>query len=89
MQHNKDFLQWFQEHTLAVFVAAAANRPWCLKPELLRRFSEVYHVPLPNLAARRELFQVQMQRYKLLSTDYERQNLGFSPWNTTSSVSNI
>ena len=61
------FLQWFQEHTSAVFVAATANRPWCFKPELLRRFSEVYHVPLPNLAARREIFHAQMERYRLLS----------------------
>jgi len=32
------FLQWFQNHNKAVFVAATANEP-CFKPELFRRLT--------------------------------------------------
>jgi hypothetical protein len=59
-------LQWFQEHNSPVFVAATANEPWKLKPEFLRRFAKCFLVDLPDIPARRGIFQVQMQRYRLL-----------------------
>ena len=62
------FLQWFQEHNSSVFVAATANEPWKLKPELIRRFTKCFLVDLPNIPARRGIFQVQMERYRLLET---------------------
>jgi hypothetical protein len=65
------FLQWFQNHESAVFVAATANEPWKFKPEMLRRFSQVFYVDLPNTAARKDIFRVQMQRYKLISQQTE------------------
>ena len=60
------FLQWFQEHNSSVFVAATANEPWKLKPELIRRFAKCFLVDLPDIPARRGIFQVQMERYRLL-----------------------
>ena len=60
------FLQWFQEHNSSVFVAATANEPWRLKPELIRRFAKCFLVDLPDIPARRGIFQVQMERYRLL-----------------------
>jgi hypothetical protein len=65
------FLQWFQNHESAVFVAATANEPWKFKPEMLRRFSQVFYVDLPNTAARKDIFRVQMQRYKLIAQQSE------------------
>jgi DNA replication protein DnaC len=65
------FLQWFQNHESAVFVAATANEPWKFKPEMLRRFSQVFYVDLPNTAARKDIFRVQMQRYKLIAASTE------------------
>ena len=62
------FLQWFQEHNSSVFVAATANEPWKLKPELIRRFAKCFLVDLPDIPARRGIFQVQMERYRLLET---------------------
>lgn len=59
------FLKWFQERSASVFVAATANRPWGFKPELLRRFSRVWYVPLPNTEAREQIWRVQLQYYKL------------------------
>ena len=60
------FLQWFQEHNSSVFVAATANEPWKLKPELIRRFAKCFLVDLPDIPASRGIFQVQMERYRLL-----------------------
>jgi hypothetical protein len=58
-------LQWFQEHESPVFVAATVNEPWKLKPELLRRFAKAFLVDLPDIEARRSIFQVQASRFKL------------------------
>jgi hypothetical protein len=66
-------LQWFQEHESPVFVAATVNEPWRLKPELLRRFAKAFLVDLPDIEARRNIFAVQADRFKLsiLSTDLQ------------------
>jgi AAA+ superfamily predicted ATPase len=68
-------LQWFQEHQSAVFVAATVNEPWRLKPELLRRFSKAFLVDLPDIAARRSIFQVQIAKFKLAIPDHDLQTL--------------
>jgi len=50
-----------------VVVLAATNRPRILDPALLRpgRFDRLVHVPLPDLAARLAIFQVQLARMKV------------------------
>jgi SpoVK/Ycf46/Vps4 family AAA+-type ATPase len=68
-------LQWFQEHQSAVFVAATVNEPWKLKPELIRRFAKAFLVDLPDIEARRNIFQVQAGRFKLSIPAQDLQNL--------------
>jgi AAA+ superfamily predicted ATPase len=68
-------LQWFQEHQSAVFVAATVNEPWRLKPELLRRFSKAFLVDLPDIEARKSIFQVQTCKFKLPIADHDLQTL--------------
>lgn len=43
-----------------VFVLAATNLPWSLDPAVRRRFQKRIHVPLPDEAARAELFKVHL-----------------------------
>lgn len=64
------FLRWLIESKAQVFVAATANRPWGFKPELLRRFKMVY-VDLPNGDARKEIWKVQLKKYKVELSDSE------------------
>jgi AAA+ superfamily predicted ATPase len=68
-------LQWFQEHQSSVFVAATVNEPWKLKPEMLRRFSKAFLVDLPDIEARRNIFQVQTCRFKLTIAAADLQTL--------------
>lgn len=69
------FLKWFQESSKSVFVAATANRPWCFKPEILRRFTKIFYVDLPGIEARAQIWNVQLQRYKLALSPEEIQRL--------------
>jgi MoxR-like ATPase len=57
-------LTWMQEHRAPVFVAATANNIEALPPELLRkgRFDEIFFVDLPDLDARRKIFEVHLKR---------------------------
>lgn len=41
-----------------VVVLAATNLPWALDPAFRRRFAPRVHIPLPDRAARRRLFEV-------------------------------
>jgi ATPase family associated with various cellular activities (AAA) len=68
-------LQWFQEHESPVFVAATVNEPWRLKPELLRRFAKAFLVDLPDIEARRNIFAVQADRFKLSISTTDLQTL--------------
>jgi SpoVK/Ycf46/Vps4 family AAA+-type ATPase len=60
------FLTWLQEKTAPVFVVATANRIDALPPELLRkgRFDEIFFIDLPSEAERRQIFAIQIQRYR-------------------------
>ncbi|WNG32639.1 AAA family ATPase [Archangium minus] len=59
-------LTWLQEKTAPVFVVATANRIDGLPPELLRkgRFDEIFFIDLPELAERRDIFRIHLQRRK-------------------------
>ncbi len=54
------FLTWLQEKKRPVFVVATGNNISQLPPELTRkgRFDEIFYVGLPNLEARKAIFQV-------------------------------
>ena len=55
-----------QEKTSAVFVVATANSVQTLPPELLRkgRFDELFFINLPNYNERKEIFSVQLQKFR-------------------------
>ena len=58
------FLAWLQERKGEVFVVATANDITKLPPELVRkgRFDEIFFVDLPDLAARREILELHLDR---------------------------
>lgn len=59
-------LTWMQEHKHPVFLIATANDISALPPELLRkgRFDEVFFVDLPNVEARRHIFEIHLRKRK-------------------------
>lgn len=57
------FLSWFQDHSSDVFIVATANGIDALPPELISRFEDVFFVELPNEEARKECFEIHLQRY--------------------------
>lgn len=57
-------LSWMQDHREPIFIVATANDISALPPELMRkgRFDEVFFIDLPGVAARRQIFQIHLQR---------------------------
>ncbi|MDC0714831.1 AAA family ATPase [Stigmatella sp. ncwal1] len=66
-------LTWLQEKTAPVFVVATANRIDGLPPEVLRkgRFDEIFFIDLPELAERKEIFRIHVQRRKRAPAQYD------------------
>jgi SpoVK/Ycf46/Vps4 family AAA+-type ATPase len=60
-------LTWMQETTAPIYVVATANDVRSLRPELLRRFDDIFFVDLPDADARKEVFSIH-----LASTDASR-----------------
>ncbi|MEM8607095.1 MAG: AAA family ATPase [Myxococcota bacterium] len=60
------FLAWLQDKKENVFVIATANDISKLPPELLRkgRFDEIFFVDLPDVEARRRIFEIHLRRRK-------------------------
>jgi len=60
------FVTWLQEKTKPVFVVATANNVSLLPPEMLRkgRFDEIFFVDLPNIAERKDIFSIHIQKKK-------------------------
>lgn len=59
-------LTWMQEKKAPVFVIATANNISELPPEFLRkgRFDEIFFVDLPHPNERKEIFSIQLKKYK-------------------------
>jgi vacuolar protein-sorting-associated protein 4 len=45
-----------------IVVLGATNRPWCLDSAMLRRFDKRIMVPLPDVAAREEMFKISVRK---------------------------
>ncbi|QLE59808.1 AAA family ATPase [Nostoc sp. TCL26-01] len=69
------FLTWFEENKSSVFVAATCNRPWGIKDETKRRFTKIFYVDLPNLEARRDIWNVQLNHCKVAIKKPEMERL--------------
>lgn len=59
-------LTWLQEKESSVFVIATANNVSELPPEFLRkgRFDEIFFVDIPSQEERKEIFEIQLKKYK-------------------------
>jgi len=55
-------LTWMEETRSSVFVAATANDIGKLRPELVRRFDEVFFVDLPEPDGRREIVAIHLRK---------------------------
>jgi SpoVK/Ycf46/Vps4 family AAA+-type ATPase len=55
-------LTWMEETKAPVFVVATANDIAALRPELIRRFSEVFFVDLPQFEERREILNIHLRK---------------------------
>lgn len=55
-------LTWMQETTAPVYVVATANDVRSLRPELIRRFDDVFWVDLPDRESRREILKVHLSK---------------------------
>jgi ATP-dependent 26S proteasome regulatory subunit len=55
-------LTWMQETKAPVFVVATANDIGSLRPELIRRFSEVFFVDLPQNQERADILTIHMEK---------------------------
>lgn len=64
-------LTWMEEHGQGVFVFATANDIAQLRPELIRRFTEVFFVDLPAPSERRTIFDIHLSKAGRKITDLD------------------
>jgi ATP-dependent 26S proteasome regulatory subunit len=57
-------LTWMEETTCHAYVVATANRIELLRPELLRRFDDIFFVPEPDPIARLEILNIHLRKRK-------------------------
>lgn len=55
-------LTWMQEQQAGVYVVATANDVRGLRPELLRRFDDIFWVDLPDADARADIFCIHLRK---------------------------
>jgi len=55
-------LTWMEEQSSGVFVFATANDIAQLRPELVRRFTEVFFVDLPTPSERKAIFEIHLRK---------------------------
>lgn len=70
-------LTWLQEKEAPVFVIATANNVSQLPPEFLRkgRFDEIFFVDIPTFEERKEIFAIQLKKYKRNPEEFELNTL--------------
>ena len=71
------FLNWMQDKTAPVFVAATANDVSLLPPELLRkgRMDELFFVNLPSVQERTAIWRILIERYGRHTSDFDVKSL--------------
>lgn len=73
-------LTWMQETTAPVYIVATANDFQKLKPELVRRFDNVFRVDLPNRESRIEILTVHLVRRGRSLTGLDIDRIAESVW---------
>jgi SpoVK/Ycf46/Vps4 family AAA+-type ATPase len=76
-------LTWMQETTAPVYVVATANDARTLKPELLRRFDDVFWVDLPNHLDRIEVLEVHLKKRGKDIEDIDLMSISNATWGFT------
>jgi hypothetical protein len=70
-------LTWMQETAAPVFVVATANDVGSLRPELIRRFSEMFFVDVPQTAGEcAEILAIHLRKRKRDGADFDLQAVG-------------
>jgi SpoVK/Ycf46/Vps4 family AAA+-type ATPase len=64
-------LTWMEETEAPVFMVATANDIGSLRPELIRRFDEVFFVDLPSGPERAEIFTIHLSKRGLAAPEPE------------------
>jgi len=64
-------LTWMEEQGNGVFIFATANDITSLRPELVRRFSEVFFVDLPGEAEREEIISIHLMKVNRKPDDFD------------------
>jgi len=64
-------LTWMEETQSDVFIVATANDISSLRPELIRRFSEVFFVDLPQAQEREEILAIHLRKRDRDPSDYD------------------
>lgn len=76
-------LTWMQETTKPVYVIATANDVSRLRPELLRRFDDIFFVDLPPLEDRKNIFTIHLQKRSRQPKDFNLSVLARKAWRFT------
>jgi len=59
-----NFLTWYQDNELPIFIIATCNSIQYLPPELVSRFDEKFFVNIPSTRERAAIFDICLKRYK-------------------------
>jgi len=64
-------LTWMEETQAPVFIVATANDIGSLRPELIRRFGEVFFADLPQSGERREILSIHLRKRRRDPADFD------------------
>ena len=73
-------LTWMQETPAPVYVVATANDIRSLRPELIRRFDDMFFVDLPNYADRLEILRVHLAKRRQDSARVDQEAVSRACW---------
>ena len=76
-------LTWMQETTAPIYVVATANNVRTLKPELLRRFDDIFFVDLPDVEARKQVFSIHLSKHGRNPGDFDLDAIAKKTWGYT------